>query len=89
MEKTQATPAWKTPLAFPILSQLRLRDKVVRQNTRILGAGHYDALNNRVQSVANGTNSLCAYNLSNQRASIWDGGKRVVWLSITHNSYTK
>ena len=34
----------------------------------------YDALNNRVQSVANGTNSLYAYNLSNQRASIWDGG---------------
>src|ERR1700722_7982410 len=40
MEKTQATPAWKTPLAFPTLPQLRLRDKFVGPPARILGAVH-------------------------------------------------
>jgi hypothetical protein len=37
MEKTQATPAWKTPLAFPTLPQLRRRDKFVFPNARIWG----------------------------------------------------
>jgi hypothetical protein len=43
MEKTQATPAWKTPPAFPTLPQLPLRDKFVFTNVRKLGAGHVDA----------------------------------------------
>jgi hypothetical protein len=41
MEKTQATPAWKTPMAFPPLPQLQLRDKFVFTNMRILGARQY------------------------------------------------
>lgn len=33
----------------------------------------YDALNHRVQSIANGVNQEYAFNLSGQRASVWDG----------------
>jgi hypothetical protein len=40
MEKTQASPAWKAPLSFPTLPQLRRRDKFVRPTMRFLGAGH-------------------------------------------------
>jgi hypothetical protein len=40
--KTQATPAWKTPLAFPTLPQLRRRGNFVRSTVRILGAGQHE-----------------------------------------------
>jgi hypothetical protein len=41
--KDAATPAWKTPPAFPNLPQLRLRDKFVFTNMRILGARQFAA----------------------------------------------
>ena len=51
MEKTQAAPAWKTPLAFPTLPQLRRRDEFVFTNARILGAGQYFGVGRRGEPI--------------------------------------
>src|ERR1700684_3626754 len=40
MEKTWASPTWKTPLAFPTFPQLRRRVRFIELPVRILGAGH-------------------------------------------------
>jgi hypothetical protein len=39
MEKTWASPTWKTPLAFPTFPQLRRRVRFIELPVRILGAG--------------------------------------------------